>query len=157
MYTTTDTTISFLGKQIKRNSNRLHTHAGLQETFRHNVINCTLCLLNYVTNTTLLNLQFVSLTRLNHAKLLANPIAPFMVNSRLKVNDLQEEWGRGMVSLQAKIGAKLQPVFSSKKIGQNPKPKESKPPVVNKQCAVYNFQCNYVVYTTRYLHQRIQE
>ena len=41
-------------------------------------------------------------------------------------------------------------------------PEENKPPLVNQQCVVYNFQCNlcdagYVGYTCRHLHQRIEE
>ena len=45
---------------------------------------------------------------------------------------------------------------------QDPKVRENKPPLVNQQCVVYNFQCNlcdagYVGYTCRHLHQRIEE
>ena len=37
-----------------------------------------------------------------------------------------------------KIGPTLQPVFLSKKLGQDLKPKEIKPSIVNKQCVVYH-------------------
>ena len=57
----------------------------------------------------------------------------------------------------------LQPVFVSKKLGQDLKPKEIKPLIVNQQCVVYHFSCDdlcdadYVGYTARHLHQRIAE
>ena len=64
--------------------------------------------------------------------------------------------------LSHKIGPTLQPVFVSKKLGQNLKPKEIKPSIVNKQCVVYHFSCDlcdadYVGYAARHLHQRIAE
>ena len=64
--------------------------------------------------------------------------------------------------LSHKIGPTLQPVFVSKKLGQDLRPKEIKPSIVNKQCVVYNFSCDlcdadYVGYTARHLHQRIAE
>ena len=62
--------------------------------------------------------------------------------------------------LSHKIGPILQPVFVSKKLGQDIEPKEIKPSIVNKQCVVYRFSCDlcdadYVGYTARHLHQRI--
>ena len=64
--------------------------------------------------------------------------------------------------LSHKIGPTLQPVFVSKKLGQDLKAKETKPSIVNKQCVVYHFSCDlcdadYVGYTARHLHQRIPE
>ena len=64
--------------------------------------------------------------------------------------------------LSHKIGSTLQPVFVSKKLGQDLKPKEMRPSVANKQCVVYYFTCDlcdadYVGYTARHLHQRIDE
>ena len=63
--------------------------------------------------------------------------------------------------LSFKIGHTLQPVFVSKKLGQDLKPKEIKLSIVNKHCVVYNFTCDlcdadYVGYAARHLHQRIQ-
>ena len=60
--------------------------------------------------------------------------------------------------LRHKIGATLQPVFISRKLGQDFKPREIKPPIVNQQCVVYSLTCNlcgsdYVSYTARHLHQ----
>ena len=64
--------------------------------------------------------------------------------------------------LSHKIGPTLPAVFVSKKLGQDLKPKEIKPSIVNKQRAVYHFSCDlgdadYVGYTSRHLHQRIAE
>ena len=61
-----------------------------------------------------------------------------------------------------KILPTLQPVFVSKKLGQDLKPKEMKPSIVNRQCVVYRFSydlcdADYVGYTARHLHQRIAE
>ena len=56
----------------------------------------------------------------------------------------------------------LQPIFESKKLEQDLKPKEIKPSIVNRQCVVYKFACDlcdadYVGCTARHLHQRICE
>ena len=66
--------------------------------------------------------------------------------------------------LSRKIGPTLMPVFVSKKLGQDLKPKEIKPAlsIVNEQCVVYHFSCDLydtdnVGYTGRHLHQRIAE
>ncbi|XP_068743542.1 uncharacterized protein [Montipora capricornis] len=58
--------------------------------------------------------------------------------------------------LSRKIGKDIHPVYTSRKIGSNIKPKESKPPIVNQQCVVYHFKCDlcdadYVGYTCRHL------
>ena len=50
----------------------------------------------------------------------------------------------------------------SKKLGQDLKPKEIKPLIVNQQCVVYHFSCDlcdadYVGCTARHLHQRIAQ
>ena len=47
-----------------------------------------------------------------------------------------------LCDLSHKIGPTLQPVFVSKKLGQDLKPKEIKPSIVNKQCVVYHFLCD---------------
>lgn len=64
--------------------------------------------------------------------------------------------------LSKKIDHTLQPVFKSRKIGEDLKMREPKPPLINQQCVVYNYQCDlcdaeYVGYTSRHLHQRIDE
>ena len=67
---------------------------------------------------------------------------------------------RQMRDLSHKIGTTLQPVFTSRKLEQDLKPREIKPPIVNQQCVVYSFTCDlcdsdYVGFTARHLHQRI--
>ena len=64
--------------------------------------------------------------------------------------------------LGRKIGTDLQPVFTSRKIEEKLKIQEEKPALINHQCAVYIFKCDscdadYIGYTTRHLHQRIEE
>ena len=64
--------------------------------------------------------------------------------------------------LNRKICVTLQPIFVSKKLEQDLKPKEIKPSIANRQCVVYKFACDlcdadYVGYTARHLHQRIAE
>ena len=65
---------------------------------------------------------------------------------------------RQLRDLSHKIGPTLQPVFVSKKLGQDLKPKEIKLLIVNQQCVVYHFSCDlcdadYVGNTARHLHQ----
>ena len=69
---------------------------------------------------------------------------------------------RQMRDLSHKIATTLQPVFTSRKLEQDLKPREIKPPIVNQQCVVYSFTCDlcdsdYVGFTARHLHQRIVE
>ena len=64
--------------------------------------------------------------------------------------------------LSNKIDHILQPVFRSRKLGDDLKVQEPKPPVINQQCVVYNFVCDlcdadYVGYTSHHPHQRIDE
>ncbi|XP_073237961.1 uncharacterized protein [Porites lutea] len=64
--------------------------------------------------------------------------------------------------LSRKINADISPVYTSRKIKDEIKVKEDKPPLVSQQCMVYSFQCSlceagYVGYTCRHLHRRIEE
>ena len=64
--------------------------------------------------------------------------------------------------LSRKICVTLQPIFVSRKLEQDLKPKEIKPSIVNRQCVVYKFACDlcdadYVGFTARHLHRRIAE
>ncbi|KAL9961333.1 hypothetical protein ACROYT_G030251 [Oculina patagonica] len=64
--------------------------------------------------------------------------------------------------LSNKLDHKLQPVFRSRKVGDDLKLQESKPPVINQQCVVYNYVCDlcdaeYVGYTSRHLYKRIEK
>ena len=70
--------------------------------------------------------------------------------------------GKQLLDLSYEILPKLQPVFVSKKLAKDLKPKEIKLSIVNRQCVVYRFSCDlcdadYVGYTARHLHQRIAE
>ena len=69
---------------------------------------------------------------------------------------------RRQLRVLRKICVTLQPIFVSKKLEHDLKPKEIKPSIVNWQCVVYQFACDlfdadYVGYTARHLHQRIAE
>ena len=64
--------------------------------------------------------------------------------------------------LSNKINHTLQPVFKSRKIREDLRMCEPKPPMIRQQCVVYNYKCDlcdaeYVGYTSRHLHQRIDE
>ena len=70
---------------------------------------------------------------------------------------------RGQLSdLGKKINSDIRPVFISKKIADDIRVAEAKPPLINQQCVVYEFKCDlcdadYVGYTRRHLFQRIVE
>jgi len=69
---------------------------------------------------------------------------------------------RQLKELNPKIEKDIHPEYTSRKIGAVIKPKESKPPIVNQQCAVCHFKCDlcdadYVGYTCRHLYQRIDK
>ena len=62
--------------------------------------------------------------------------------------------------LSNKIDHTLQPVFESRKICEDLKMCEPKPPIISQQCNLYNYKCGlcdaeYVGYTSRHLYQRI--
>jgi len=64
--------------------------------------------------------------------------------------------------LSMKIGSDLRPVFTSRKIIDDIKVVEIKPPLINQHCVVYKFSCDlcdtdYVGYTSRHLFQSIAE
>ena len=65
-------------------------------------------------------------------------------------------------NLGRKIDLELQPIFTSKKILDDLRVTELKPPLVNQQSVVYEFRCDlcdtdYIGYTRRHLHQRVEE
>ena len=69
---------------------------------------------------------------------------------------------RQLSGLGSLIGKVRRPVFTSRKISDEVNVKEVKAPLVNNQCVVYKFKCDlcdadYVGYTCRHLHQRIDE
>ena len=62
--------------------------------------------------------------------------------------------------LGTNIGNPIQTVLMSPKIDEQLQIQERKPPVVSQQCVVYQFKCDlcdtdYIGYTARHLHQRI--
>jgi len=64
--------------------------------------------------------------------------------------------------LSNKIDHTLQPVFKSCKICEDLKMCEPKPPIISQQRVVYNYKydlcdAEYVGYTSRHLHQRVDE
>ena len=69
---------------------------------------------------------------------------------------------RRLGDLGTKINQQLQPVFTSKKIADHLKVTEEKPLLINQRSVVYEFTCdlcdtNYIGYTCRHLHQRVEE
>ena len=69
---------------------------------------------------------------------------------------------RQLSDLGKKINSDLRPLFTSKKIADDIKVAEAKPPLINQQCVVYKFKCDlcdadYVGYTRQHLFQRIEE
>ena len=69
---------------------------------------------------------------------------------------------RQLSDLGKKINSDIRPVFTSKKIADDIRVAEAKPPLINQQCVVYKFKCDlcdadYVGYTRRHLFQRIDE
>ena len=61
---------------------------------------------------------------------------------------------RQLRDLSSKISVTLQPVFVSKKLEQDLKPKEIKPSIVSRQCIVYKFACD--LCDADYVHLVIQ-
>ena len=66
---------------------------------------------------------------------------------------------RQLGELGRRIGIDIRPVYTSRKIGHEIKPKEKKPPIINQQRVVYHYKCglcdaNYVGYTCRHLSAR---
>ena len=69
---------------------------------------------------------------------------------------------RQLSDLGKKINSDLRPLFTSKKIADDIKVAEAKPPLINQQCVVYKFKydlcdADYVGYTRQHLFQRIEE
>ena len=66
---------------------------------------------------------------------------------------------RQLSDLGKKINSDICPVFTSKKIADDIRVAEAKPPLINQQCVVYKFKCDlcdtdYVGYTRRHHFQR---
>ena len=64
--------------------------------------------------------------------------------------------------LSRKVKVDISPVYTSRKIKDEIKVREDKPPLVNQYCVVNHIRCDlcharYVGYTFRHLHQQIEE
>ena len=80
-----------------------------------------------------------------------------LFKDQVSVDILKEQ----LKELSLKVNTTIQPVFASRKIEPELNVNEAKPPIVNWQCAVYNFQCNlrdagYVGYTHGHLNTRVK-
>ena len=69
---------------------------------------------------------------------------------------------RQLSDVGKKINSDLRPVFTSKKIANDIKVADAKPPSVNQQCVIYEFKCDpcdadCIGYTCQHLFQRIEE
>ena len=86
---------------------------------------------------------------------------PFELFCRSRIKDQPTLCGDSFPILERKLTA-IRPVFTSRKIADDIKVAEAKPPLINRQCVVYKFKCDlcdadYVGYTRRHLFQRIEE
>ena len=83
---------------------------------------------------------------------------PLPFKDQRLANKLREQ----LSDLTRKINAEVHPVFTSHKIKDELKAKELKPPIINQENVIYFFKCDlcdadYVTFTSRHLHQRVEE
>ena len=88
--------------------------------------------------------------------------SPVLITLPFKDQKSADSVRKQLNDLGKKIDRVIQPVFTSRKISEDLKVTETKPSLVNQQCVVYEFQCNscdsnYISYTSRHLHLRIEE
>ena len=88
--------------------------------------------------------------------------SPVLITLPFKDQKSADSVRKPLNDLGKKIDRVIQPVFTSRKISEDLKVTEKKPSLVNQQCVVYEFQCNscdsnYIGYTSRHLHLRIEE
>ena len=81
---------------------------------------------------------------------------PLSFKDQRSANKLREQ----LSDLSRKMNAEVHPVFTSRKIKDELKAKEPKPPIVNQQNVVHFFECDlcdadYVGFTSRHLHPRV--
>ena len=82
---------------------------------------------------------------------------PLPFKDQRSTNKLREQ----LSDLSRRRNSEVHPVFTSRKIKDELKAKEPKPPIVNQQNVVYLFKCDlrdadYVGFTSRHLHQRVE-
>lgn len=85
---------------------------------------------------------------------------PLPFKDQRSANKLREQLQ--LSDLSRKINTEVYPFFTSRKIKDELKAKEPKPPIVNQQNVVYFFKCDlcdadYVGFTSQHLHQRVEE
>ena len=120
-------------------------------------LDCPLAMINSIIAKTIQSLSFGTRKKNKEDSSVVRVILPF--KDQTSANAVR----RQMRDLSHKIGTKLQPVFTRRKLEQDLKSREVKPPIVNQQiCVVYSFTCDlcdsdYVGFTARPLHQRIVE
>ena len=105
-----------------------------------------------------------TINRLQHPK---DPVqtpsdSPVRITLPFKDQKSADVVRRQLGDLGTKINQQLQPMFTSKKIADHLRATEEKPPLINQQSVVYEFICdlcdtNYIGYTCRHLHQRVEE
>ena len=88
--------------------------------------------------------------------------SPVLITLPFKDQKSADSVRKQLNDLGKKIDRVIQPVFTNRKISEDLKVTETKPSLVNQQCVVYEFQCNscdsnYIGYTSRHLHLRIEE
>jgi len=98
----------------------------------------------------------------SHTRVPDKRVAPVRIVLPYKVQISANVVRKQLADFSRKINADISPVYTSRKIKDEIKVREDKPPLVSQQCVVYSFQCGlcdagYVGYTCRYLHQRIEE
>ena len=138
----------------------------LQMLSIQNVLSCALYLvaltIQRVSLTLLSTIFFFEILQQTKQKEPIMIVAQYELVFLLKIKWPLMRFGSSYAILAIRLALPLQPVFVSKKLGQDLKPKEIKPSIVNKHCVVYHFSCDlcdadYVGYTVRHLHQRIAE
>ena len=112
---------------------------------------------NSAINTFLHNIDNIDADR-NRKDVSSTIMVPLPFKDQQSANSVEKQ----MQNLNANIGVQIKPVFLSKKIGQILALKEKKPRIVINQCVFYKSECDlcdadYVGYTARHLHQRINE
>ena len=83
---------------------------------------------------------------------------PLPIKDQRSANKLPEH----LSDLSREINTGVHPDFTSRKIKDELKAKEPKPPIVNQQNVVYFFKCDlcdadYIGFSSRHLHQRVEE
>ena len=69
-------------------------------------------------------------------------VRPFELFCRSRIKKSEDVVRRQLSDLGKKIKSDLRPVFTSKKIADDIKVAEAKPPLINQQCVVYKFKCD---------------